>query len=252
MNSNVEIWLETAQYMGLLSLAAAVVVGVIYWFQLLSLSRRTLKYQFVLDHEIQELRKASGFVAFAIGSYSFRLIAPTLGVNIKGYAYLYVGFLALIIAIAFGSAFRALLKFYYPFALEKRLNKIRFGPMTTKEGRPMRLLNEHEEDVHLTEEMLEEENAFSADYDVWIDESTGHKVIERYDSHNRLQLCDECGFRTMKDKKEEILKEPTLYEEGLLVKHYECTYCGHHLRKEVPVASWSEENKMAHMEEALR
>ena len=37
----------------------------------------------------------------------------------------------------------------------------------------MRLLSEDEEDVYLDEGMQAEENIFSVDYDVWIDEVTG-------------------------------------------------------------------------------
>ena len=36
----------------------------------------------------------------------------------------------------------------------------------------MRLLREDEEDIHLNEGMQAEENVFSIDYDVWIDEKT--------------------------------------------------------------------------------
>ena len=43
----------------------------------------------------------------------------------------------------------------------------------------MKLLSE-EEDVYLDEGMQAEENAYSVDYDVWIDEKTGFTKIEKY------------------------------------------------------------------------
>lgn len=252
METTMTTWFETTRSLGWLSLAAALVVGIMYLYQLQSLKKRTLKYQHAAANESRELRKAAYLSAIALGFFSFGWIGRAMGPNISGYAYAYVSFLSIIIAFAVGSAFWAVLQYYYPFLLEKRLNNIRFSPMKTKEGRPMHLLNEHEEDVHLTEEMLEEENAFSADYDVWVDELTNQKVIERYDTHYHSLVCEACGFRTLKDRKEEIIKEPALYEEGLLVKHFECSYCGHKQHKQVKIASWSEENEMAHIPEATQ
>ena len=67
-----------------------------------------------------------------------------------------------------------LLKFYYPFFIEKRLKILRYRPrMSPKTGKAMKLLSEDEEDVYLDEGMIAEENVFSVDYDVWKDEETG-------------------------------------------------------------------------------
>ena len=45
----------------------------------------------------------------------------------------------------------------------------------------MKLLSEEEEDAYLDEGQQAEENVFSVDYDVWIDEETGytHRKIQR-------------------------------------------------------------------------
>lgn len=89
----------------------------------------------------------------------------------------------------------------------------------------MRLLSEEEEDVHLDEGMIAEENVFSIDYDVWIDEKTGDVKVEKYEGRLQALQCNSCGFYTMRVVKEEVTKHPEGGEPGELVKSYQCTYC---------------------------
>lgn len=89
----------------------------------------------------------------------------------------------------------------------------------------MRLLSETEEDVHLNEGMQEEENIFSIDYDVWIDESTGDVKIEKYDGHLIALRCGNCGYYTMKVIREEIIERHPDNTPSELIKHYQCSYC---------------------------
>jgi len=89
----------------------------------------------------------------------------------------------------------------------------------------MRQLSEDEEDVHLNEGMQAEENIFSIDYDVWLDESTGEIKIEKYDGHLIALQCNNCGFYTMKVLKEELLKKMKMVHPKELLKHYQCSYC---------------------------
>lgn len=59
----------------------------------------------------------------------------------------------------------------------------------------MRKLNEEEEDAHLdAAQLAEEAEIHSVDYDVWLDEKTGYKKIEKYDSYLHAEKCQECGF----------------------------------------------------------
>lgn len=119
------------------------------------------------------------------------------------------------------------LQYYYPTKLSKKLRKWRYTPRINPEtGRRMRLLSEDEEDVHLDEGMKAEENVFSVDYDVWIDEETGYTQIEKYQGHLEALQCGNCGFYTLKVVREEIIEPPTEIKEGELIKHYECQYCG--------------------------
>lgn len=117
------------------------------------------------------------------------------------------------------------LEYYYPTKLNSKLNKLRFAPRISSKGNKMRLLSEEEEDVHLDPGMQAEENVFSIDYDVWVDEKTGEIKIEKYKGHLTALRCNNCGFYTMRVKKEEIVER---YEDGSpkeLVKHYQCSYC---------------------------
>lgn len=119
-----------------------------------------------------------------------------------------------------------ILEYYYPTRLDKKLKKWRFMPrINPANGNKMRLLSEEEEDVHLQEGMIAEENVFSIDYDVWIDEKTGDVVIEKYEGRLQALKCNSCGFYTMRIIKEEVTKQPTPEEPGELVKSYQCSYC---------------------------
>jgi hypothetical protein len=119
-----------------------------------------------------------------------------------------------------------ILEYYYPSRVDKKLKKWRYMPRTNpKTGNAMRLLAEHEEDVHLDEGMKAEEDVFSVDYDVWIDEKTNDVLVEKYEGHLQALECGSCGFYTLKVVKEEITQRPTVSTPGELIKHYECSYC---------------------------
>lgn len=127
-----------------------------------------------------------------------------------------------------------LLKFYYPFFVEKRLKALRFKPrISPKTGKAMKLLSEAEEDAYLDEGMQAEENLFSMDYDVWKDDETGFVKIEKYAGHLHAVQCPECNYQTFKIVKEEILKTPSEVSEGELMKHFQCSYCGYKAKKTV-------------------
>lgn len=123
-------------------------------------------------------------------------------------------------------------KYYYPGPLQKKLKKLRYTPrINPNTGNVMKLLSESEEDAYLDEGMQAEENAFSVDYDVWIDEETQETKIEKYQGHLTAFECDRCGFQTLRLVKEQVLKEPTDYEDGEIEKELECSYCGRIKRK---------------------
>jgi DNA-directed RNA polymerase subunit RPC12/RpoP len=87
--------------------------------------------------------------------------------------------------------------------------------------------------------MIQEEEVQVVDYDVWIDEKTGYKKIEKYIMHDQASECGECGYYTLMISTEEMGKAPTNNEPGYLIEHLECNYCGHREKREVVVAALS-------------
>ena len=70
--------------------------------------------------------------------------------------------------IILGVVVQNLLRFYYPFFIERRLKALRYSPrINPANGNFMKLLSEEEEDVHLEPGMQAEEELHSIDYDVW-------------------------------------------------------------------------------------
>ena len=84
--------------------------------------------------------------------------------------------------------------------------------------------------------MQAEEDIFSIDYDVWVDEESGYTKIEKYSGHLHAIQCPECNYQTLKVTKEEILKSPSSTEEGELIKFFSCGYCGHKSKKSFKIA----------------
>lgn len=118
------------------------------------------------------------------------------------------------------------LEYYYPTRLHAKLRKWRYMPrINPTTGNKMRLLREDEEDIHLNEGMQAEENVFSIDYDVWMDEKTNELKIEKYLGHLTALQCKNCGFYTMRVVREEFVKFNDDGSPSELVKHYKCAYC---------------------------
>lgn len=134
--------------------------------------------------------------------------------------------------------FFSMVRIYYPRNVERRLQKLRHAPRISPQGNIMRKVGEDEEDIHLEESQLSSKasDVHSIDYDVWIDDKTGYKKIEKYSAYQHAVECPECGYVTLKLHNEEIEKAPSQTETGLLLKHYRCSYCKHREAKEVVIA----------------
>ncbi|MGK7390803.1 MAG: hypothetical protein ACNS60_10635 [Candidatus Cyclobacteriaceae bacterium M2_1C_046] len=236
-------WTELMQSGAAIFGVLAVLVVLYYFLKLTTVSRYTKRYEFMSSLEIPHLKTASVLIAIAFAMLFNSFIAGLFETTFTFIAGL---FLSTIVGVVVGYAIFAYFDVYYPFVLEDRLMKVRFRPrINPSNGNSMRLLNEHEEDVHLTEEMIKQEKSFAYDYDVWIDDESGFKKIERYDGHLHALICDECNFRTLKDYKEEIVVAPTTVEKGLLIKHFKCSNCGHREGREVTVAPLETEQKLS-------
>jgi len=224
MNNFLDIW-HNAMFIGaFIAVVIAIVIYVYHNVKIASTKEFKKKYDIVREKEIRTYQIAVVFVAVAVA-----MIINTYGKDDLEFDFLWF-FVRIFISVAGGTLIgyvgSLILKYYYPTQLNKKLQRWRYSPrVNEKTGNKMRLLREDEEDVHLDEGMRAEEDVFSVDYDVWVDEVTGDTKIEKYSGHLEAVQCNNCGFYTMKVIKEEIIKEPSGSEDGELIKHYECQYC---------------------------
>jgi hypothetical protein len=222
-------WNDMAQKIAFALWAISVLIVIGHFIKLAITNDAKAKYDYINRNEIKTLWIAS--IILIIGSCFYANANVTeldvLWFVVRSFVTFSMGMIAALII-------QNLLKFYYPFYIEKRLKVLRYKPrVSPKTGKPMKLLSEEEEDAYLDEGMQAEENVFSIDYDVWKDEETGYVKIEKYSGHLHAIQCPECNYQTFKVVKEEILKIATPSEEGELVKHYLCGYCGYKAKKNV-------------------
>jgi len=230
-----------------LVLASQVVLGIgavilfYYLIKLITIRDFKSKYDFINEKEINFLwYSILGFII------SGALFANTIFAQSEPIWFFVRIFIIISMSIIVGVIFSNSLKFYYPFYIEKRLKKLRYTPRKSpKTGKPMKLLSEDEEDVYLDEGMQAEENVFSVDYDVWVDEETGYTQIEKYAGHLHALQCPECNYQTYKVVREEIIKSPSITEEGELDKHFKCIYCGHKGKRTFKIAQLKEAEETA-------
>jgi hypothetical protein len=222
-------WNNLAANVSYICWAAGLLVILGYFVKLAATGDNKDKYDFINKHEINMLW--IGAIILIVGACFYANSNITelnaLWIFVRVFTTVSMGMIVALIV-------QNLLKFYYPFFIEKRLKVLRYKPrVSPKTGKAMKLLSEEEEDTYLDEGMQAEENLFSTDYDVWKDEETGYIKIEKYAGHLHALQCPECNYQTFKVVREEIIKQPTATEEGELLKHYQCGYCGHKARKTV-------------------
>lgn len=204
--------------------AAGILLYVFHLVKISSINGYKEKYDYISRREIKNLEIT--FILFALG---VAMLINRYGMDkieemgVWFFVRLFISFAGgtLVGYIAF-----LILEYYYPGRVDKKLKKWRYMPrVNPKTGNKMRLLAEHEEDVHLDAGMKAEEDVFSIDYDVWIDEKTNDVLVEKYQGHLQALECGNCGFYTLKVVREEITQQPTVNSPGELIKHYECSYC---------------------------
>ncbi|HEX8041021.1 MAG TPA: hypothetical protein VF490_17835 [Chryseosolibacter sp.] len=203
---------------------AAIALYLFHLIKIASIKSPKGKYDYISRREIKTLEKVFIIIAIGVAMLINRYGMDKLNeMGVWFYVRLFMSFAGgtLVGYVAF-----LILEYYYPSRLDKKLKKWRFMPrINPKTGHKMRLLAEHEEDVHLDEGMQAEENLFSVDYDVWFDEQSKDVIVEKYPGHMQALQCGSCGFFTLKVVREEITQKPTKDAPGELIKHYECSYC---------------------------
>lgn len=223
-SSFLDTW-HTAMLTGaIIMFASAVALFIFHHIRTASLKTAKAKYDYISRREIRNLEIVFILLALGVAMLINRYGMDKLDeMGVWFYVRL---FMSLAGGTLVGYVAFLILEYYYPTRLDKRLKKWRYMPRTNpKTGNKMRLLAEHEEDVHLEEGMRAEEDVFSVDYDVWFDEKTNDVLVEKYPGHIQALQCGSCGFFTLKVVREEITQKPTLNAPGELIKHYECSYC---------------------------
>jgi Ca2+/Na+ antiporter len=233
-----EIW-NYVMVVGAIVLAvAAVLVLIIHKIRSASIKDLKKKYDYLSQNDIKMQMRSiwffSGAILFALNT----VYQPTMEIHYVWFIVrLFITFCVatLIVYISY-----LLYKYSYPAKLDKKLKELRYTPRISSKGHKMRLLSEEEEDVHLDEGMQAEEDVFSVDYDVWVDEDTGEIKIEKYAGHLEANKCNTCGFYTMKLKQEEIIEPATKNSEGEMIQHWSCSYCGAKRTKPIKIAKLEE------------
>lgn len=218
------IWHQVMLYGSVAMFLAGILTYLGHKLKISSIRGYKEKYDYINRREIKNYELV--FIFFALGVV---MLINRYGMDKLGEVEVWF-FVRLFMSVAggilVGYVAYLVLEYYYTRPLHKKLVKWRFMPrVNPKTGNKMRLLAEHEEDVHLDAGMKAEEDVFSIDYDVWFDEASGDVLVEKYSGHLEALKCNNCGFYTMKVVREEITQPASGNTPGELIKHYECSYC---------------------------
>lgn len=247
MESNSTLFANWDEYM-LMGGAAFIVFGVLillyHEFRLLQIKDYKEKFDYVNLHEVRYFWYA--VISFILAAFLFANTVFTHRIEQHGMLWFWVRvFITVSMSIVLYFILDSLVRIYYPRQLEKRLRKLRNKPRVSPDGNLMRKLSETEEEHHLEADLHAQQGSevHSVDYDVWIDDKTGYKKVEKYMAYEHAEECSECGYFTMKIHNEEIEKKPTETESGLLLKHFRCSYCNHREQREIVLTALSQNVK---------
>jgi len=235
------------QFMTLLAVISTIVAFIILLFHEIKKIRIhdfKERYDFITDNEVRFLWYFLITLLVGLVFYSNTLISDWI--EQKGLIWFGARFFITVCGgIVIYQLLDSIVRIYYVGKLEEKLKALRERPRISPSGNIMRKLTESEEDAHLDESQIaEEENKggrHSFNYDVWVDESTGYKRIEKYDETLHPIECVECGYVTLRVTGEEVSVSPTTTEKGVLTRHYKCTFCKHRERRDISLAPLTKE-----------
>ncbi len=217
-------WHDLMVILAIVMFAGGIIIYLVYKLRVSLVKDYKEKHDFINTNEIKWYKWI--LYSFGLGAAMIVNLYGAGKIMEMGVWFFVRLFMSLAGATMVGYVGSLILEYYYPTKLNKKLKKWRYMPrVNPKNGNRMRLLTETEEDVHLDEGMQAEENVFSIDYDVWIDEKTNDIKIEKYDGHLIALRCGNCGFYTMKVVREEIIEHHEDGSPSELIKHYKCSYC---------------------------
>jgi len=227
-----DIWNVWIQNISIVIVAGGILISLIYFFKRATIGDPKLKHDYINENEINMFWYSMLTITIGVGLWINVLFNETVKEDL---IFLIVRlFVTASFTTIFALIFNSLIKVYYPFYVEKRLNNLRHKPrINPNNGNKMILVSEDDEDEYLTDQQIEEEAKHAVDYDVWLDEATGEKKIEKYDGSSLAVECPSCGYRTLRVENEEVIRTATVHEEGELLNYYKCSYCGHRERRTV-------------------
>lgn len=233
-----QFWNNAMRVGSVIMFVAGIALYILHKIRVAAISDYKARYDFLNTREIKTYKYV--FLCFAIAALLFINLYGSSKLNEMGVWFFVRLFMSVAGGTLVGYVAYLIMDYYYPTILSRKLKKWRYKPRISATGNEMRLLSEEEEDVHLEEGMQAEENVFSMDYDVWVDEASGEVKIEKYNGHLEALKCNSCGFYTMRVVREEIVSHATASAPGELIKHYQCSYC-----KSVRATAFNISNKTA-------
>jgi hypothetical protein len=227
-----DVWDVWVSRLAIVFVILGIVISLYYFFKSISMSDPKEKHDFINANEINLFWYAMLAFSIGVGLWLNTIAQETVKEEMIWF------FVRLFVTASFTTIvaliLNSLIKVYYPFQVEKKLNKLRHKPRKNPDnGNVMKLMSEDVEDEYLSPEMIAEESRHSVDYDVWLDEATGYTRIEKYDGSSLAVECPSCGYRTLRVEREEVIMSPTVDSEGELMNYYKCSYCDHKERRTI-------------------
>ncbi|MCY4418449.1 MAG: hypothetical protein OXB93_01205 [Cytophagales bacterium] len=224
-------WNLYAKYVGFSLGVIGICVLLLYHLRFAAISTPKQKYEFVCLSEAKYF-----WIGLSISLAGFLFLINTIFADSNWFWFLSRIILSIALIVSLSVFLGSYFRYYHPFRIEKKLKKLRYETLRiSSQGRPMKLLSEEEEDEYLEKGMQAEEELYTVDYDVWIDEVSGEIHTERYDGKLHAEKCPECEYLTLKVVHEKVTKEPAEKESGEIIKHYACKYCGAEHNKSFPL-----------------
>ena len=118
------------------------------------------------------------------------------------------------------------------FWVGRVLRKLRNYPRFSKEnGKPMRKLEEDEEDDYLEKGQITEEDIKSVDYDVWVTDNADDILILRYERRfSKYKKCPKCSFKAYFRSHSNVIRSATYSSSGSREVIHLCKNCNYRNR----------------------
>jgi uncharacterized protein len=116
--------------------------------------------------------------------------------------------------------------FFMYWRRRKALNALREAPRICQCGKPMRRLDETEDDAYIAKGNVAEEAIHSMDYDVWLC-ACGKSKIEAYKGTSFATPCPKCSYRTFRVTDTRTLRAATTMSTGLSETTHTCANCNY-------------------------